>query len=156
MQEAMLVGGSLFALAVYIAADVVRLVTGGRPAPSTVGIVLARLSLAALIGIGLNATLSWWWVDPAAAIVISLLVAREGREAWRGERVATDKSPEAAGSHERSDGALSTVPMPMVDVRVMRVSVRQRRVNMGMGVGLAFRRAGHVSMLVMLIVQVPV
>jgi hypothetical protein len=43
------------------------------------------LSLAALGGIGLNAAFSWWWADPVAAIVISLLILREGREAWRGE-----------------------------------------------------------------------
>jgi cation diffusion facilitator family transporter len=43
------------------------------------------LSLAALVGIGLNAALGWWWADPVAALVISGLIAREGREAWRGE-----------------------------------------------------------------------
>ena len=43
------------------------------------------LSLAALVGIGLNALLSWWWADPVAALVISFLIGREGREAWRGE-----------------------------------------------------------------------
>lgn len=118
-----LVGGSLFALAVYIAIDAGHsLVSGEHPSPSTVGIVLTAvslavmwwlarekvraaqalrsralhsdafqttacwwLSLAALVGIGLNALLSWWWADPVAALVISLLIAREGREAWRGE-----------------------------------------------------------------------
>jgi divalent metal cation (Fe/Co/Zn/Cd) transporter len=43
------------------------------------------LALAALVGIGLNAALSWWWADPIAAVVISLLIIHEGREAWRGE-----------------------------------------------------------------------
>jgi divalent metal cation (Fe/Co/Zn/Cd) transporter len=43
------------------------------------------LSLAALVGIGLNAALSWWWADPVAALVISLLIIHESREAWRGE-----------------------------------------------------------------------
>jgi divalent metal cation (Fe/Co/Zn/Cd) transporter len=43
------------------------------------------LSLAALVGIGLNAALSWWWADPVAAVVISLLIIHEGREAWRRE-----------------------------------------------------------------------
>ena len=56
------------------------------------------LSLAALLGIGLNAALSWWWADPVAAIVISLLIAHEGREAWRGRaccasRGACEESP---------------------------------------------------------------
>ena len=43
------------------------------------------LSVAALVGIGLNAALSWWWADPVAAVVIALLIAHEGREAWWGE-----------------------------------------------------------------------
>jgi divalent metal cation (Fe/Co/Zn/Cd) transporter len=43
------------------------------------------LSLATLAGVGLNAAFSWWWADPAAALVIAVLVLREGREAWRGE-----------------------------------------------------------------------
>jgi len=43
------------------------------------------LSLAALAGVGLNGLLGWWWADPAAALVISALLANEGREAWRGK-----------------------------------------------------------------------
>ena len=43
------------------------------------------LSLAALLGIGLNGLLGWWWADPLAALVIAGLVARVGRVAWRGE-----------------------------------------------------------------------
>lgn len=42
------------------------------------------LSLAALTGVGLNGLLGWWWADPASALVIAGFVAREGREAWRG------------------------------------------------------------------------
>jgi divalent metal cation (Fe/Co/Zn/Cd) transporter len=42
------------------------------------------LSIAALIGVGLNGWLGWWWADPVAAIVIAGLIAREGREAWNG------------------------------------------------------------------------
>ncbi len=118
-----LVAISLFGLAAYITGDAAySLVTGERPAPSTVGMVLTAVSLvvmwwlaraklraarslgsralesdafqttacwwlsvAALVGIGLNAVLSWWWADPVAAVVISLLITREGREAWRGE-----------------------------------------------------------------------
>ena len=44
------------------------------------------LSLAALVGIGLNGALGWWWADPTAALVIAALIAKEGREAWAGER----------------------------------------------------------------------
>jgi divalent metal cation (Fe/Co/Zn/Cd) transporter len=42
------------------------------------------LSVAALVGVGLNGLLGWWWADPVAALVIALLIAREGREVWRG------------------------------------------------------------------------
>jgi divalent metal cation (Fe/Co/Zn/Cd) transporter len=42
----------------------------------------ALTSAAALIGIGLNTWLGWWWADPAAALVIAVLAVREGIEAW--------------------------------------------------------------------------
>ncbi|MGH3194106.1 MAG: cation transporter [Streptosporangiaceae bacterium] len=41
----------------------------------------AFTSAAALLGIGLNAWLGWWWADPAAALVIAALAVREGLEA---------------------------------------------------------------------------
>ena len=43
----------------------------------------AFTSAAALLGIGLNAWLGWWWADPAAALVIAALAVREGWEAWK-------------------------------------------------------------------------
>jgi divalent metal cation (Fe/Co/Zn/Cd) transporter len=132
-----LVAVSLFALAAYITVDAASsFVTGERPAPSTIGIVLTAvslavmwwlarakvhvaralgsrsleadafqttacwwLSLAALVGIGLNAALSWWWADPLAALVISLLIIREGREAWRGEDCC-DVAVRSSEAHE--------------------------------------------------------
>lgn len=42
----------------------------------------AFTSAAALVGIGFNAALGWWWADPAAALVIAGLAVREGIEAW--------------------------------------------------------------------------
>ena len=42
----------------------------------------AFTSAAALLGIGLNAWLGWWWADPAAALVIAGLAVKEGLEAW--------------------------------------------------------------------------
>ena len=42
----------------------------------------AVTSAAALLGIGLNAWLQWWWADPAAGLVIAGLAVREGIEAW--------------------------------------------------------------------------
>jgi divalent metal cation (Fe/Co/Zn/Cd) transporter len=42
----------------------------------------AVTSGAALLGVGLNARLHWWWADPAAALVIAALAVREGLEVW--------------------------------------------------------------------------
>ena len=43
------------------------------------------LSAVALVGLGLNALLGWWWADPVAAMAIAVLLVREGREALSGE-----------------------------------------------------------------------
>jgi divalent metal cation (Fe/Co/Zn/Cd) transporter len=47
--------------------------------------ICAYLSVALLVGLLLNALAGWWWADPAAALVIAALAAREGLESWRGE-----------------------------------------------------------------------
>jgi divalent metal cation (Fe/Co/Zn/Cd) transporter len=47
--------------------------------------ICAYLSVALLIGLGLNAAFAWWWADPAAALVIAAVAAREGVESWRGK-----------------------------------------------------------------------
>ncbi|HTO48154.1 MAG TPA: cation transporter [Burkholderiales bacterium] len=43
------------------------------------------LSIITLSGVGLNALFGWWWADPAAAVAMTPLIVREGREAWRGK-----------------------------------------------------------------------
>ena len=43
------------------------------------------LSIIVLAGIGVNALTGWWWADPVAALVMTVFLVREGREAWRGE-----------------------------------------------------------------------
>ena len=45
----------------------------------------AYLSAGLLIGLGANALLSWWWADPATALLIAGVAVNEGRAAWRGE-----------------------------------------------------------------------
>jgi divalent metal cation (Fe/Co/Zn/Cd) transporter len=47
--------------------------------------VCAYLSIALLVGLLANALLGWWWADPAAALVIAAVAAREGVASWRGE-----------------------------------------------------------------------
>ena len=48
--------------------------------------ICAYLSLALLVGLLANALAGWWWADPVAALAIAGLAAKEGRDAWRGER----------------------------------------------------------------------
>jgi divalent metal cation (Fe/Co/Zn/Cd) transporter len=47
--------------------------------------ICAYLSVALLVGLGLNALFGWWWADPGAALIIAAVAAREGVENWRGE-----------------------------------------------------------------------
>jgi divalent metal cation (Fe/Co/Zn/Cd) transporter len=49
----------------------------------------AYLSGALLVGLGGNALLGWWWLDPATALVIAAVAIKEGRESWRGESCCT-------------------------------------------------------------------
>ena len=48
----------------------------------------AYLSAIALGGVALNLALGWWWADPAAALVMTPLIAREGLSAIRGQECA--------------------------------------------------------------------
>ena len=43
------------------------------------------LSAILLLGLLLNATLGWWWADPAAALIMVPLIAKEGVEAMKGD-----------------------------------------------------------------------
>ncbi len=43
------------------------------------------LSAALLVGLTLNAVIGWSWADPLAALAISVIAAREGLNAWRGD-----------------------------------------------------------------------
>jgi divalent metal cation (Fe/Co/Zn/Cd) transporter len=47
--------------------------------------ICAYLSVALLVGLLANAIVGWWWADPAAALVIAGVAAKEGRESWRGD-----------------------------------------------------------------------
>ena len=47
--------------------------------------ICAYLSIALLAGLLANALLGWWWADPAAALVIAAVAAKEGVDSWRGD-----------------------------------------------------------------------
>ncbi len=48
----------------------------------------AVLSGVVLGGLLLNATLGWWWADPAAALVVAGLAGAEAVRSWRAESLA--------------------------------------------------------------------
>jgi divalent metal cation (Fe/Co/Zn/Cd) transporter len=52
---------------------------------ATQNMICAYLSVALLVGLLANALAGWWWADPAAALVITAVAVREGRESWRGD-----------------------------------------------------------------------
>jgi cation diffusion facilitator family transporter len=114
----LVVSATFFALAAYIAFEAIRgLALGEQPETSTVGLILAvvslavmptlafakqrtgralgsralqadavetwvcaYLSLALLVGVGLNIAAGWWWADPAAALAMLPVVAWQGWE----------------------------------------------------------------------------
>jgi divalent metal cation (Fe/Co/Zn/Cd) transporter len=57
-------------------------------ADSTQTLLCTYLSAVLLVGLLLNATLSWSWADPVAGLVIAGVAIREGLQAWRGEGCA--------------------------------------------------------------------
>lgn len=46
--------------------------------------ICAYLSIALLAGLLANPLAGWWWADPAAALAIAALAAKEGIDSWRG------------------------------------------------------------------------
>jgi divalent metal cation (Fe/Co/Zn/Cd) transporter len=52
--------------------------------------VCAYLSLALLLGLGLNTLFGWWWADPVAGLAMLPLVLHEGWEAIEASRESDD------------------------------------------------------------------
>lgn len=48
----------------------------------------AWLSGVILVGLGLNATLGWWWADPIAALVLAGFAGFEAVRTWRADSLA--------------------------------------------------------------------
>jgi divalent metal cation (Fe/Co/Zn/Cd) transporter len=59
-------------------------------ADATQTALCAYLSAIALVGVGLNAWLGWWWADPVAALVMTPIILREGIAGLRGEQHCED------------------------------------------------------------------
>lgn len=63
-------------------------------------LICTYLSAALLVGLLLNSLLGWGWADSVAALVIAVLAAREGIEAWKGD--ACCAAPVAVLTGERA------------------------------------------------------
>jgi len=67
-------------------------------ADSTQTLLCTYLSAVLLGGLLLNATLGWGWADPVAGLVIALVAAKEGRDAWRGQGCCGPTGDAACGA----------------------------------------------------------
>lgn len=59
-----------------------RIHSAALEADSRETLVCTYLSVAALVGLAANAAFGWWWADPIAALVLVVLIAREGWEIY--------------------------------------------------------------------------
>lgn len=50
----------------------------------------AYLSAIALVGVGLNALVGWWWADPVAALAMTPIILGEGISGLRGQKDCDD------------------------------------------------------------------
>jgi divalent metal cation (Fe/Co/Zn/Cd) transporter len=60
--------------------------------------ICAYLSAILLGGLALNAAFGWWWADPAAALLMTPIIVREGVEALRGETCCGDACRPSRGA----------------------------------------------------------
>lgn len=70
-----------------------ELSSGAMQADSRQTDLCAYLSAILLAGLVLNAALGWWWADPAAALLMVPIIAKEGWEALRGETCCECEHP---------------------------------------------------------------
>lgn len=70
-------------------------------------LLCSYLSAVLLLGLVLDSTLGWSWVDPVAALVIAGFAVREGIEAWRGDSCCLPPSALLEVETTSSDGCLA-------------------------------------------------
>ena len=93
-----LVGVAILALSVIVMPVLSRakrkvavaLGSGALAAEAAQTSLCAWLSAIALVGVGLNAALGWWWADPVAALAMVPIIAKEGIEGVRGRSSCAD------------------------------------------------------------------
>jgi divalent metal cation (Fe/Co/Zn/Cd) transporter len=62
-----------------------ELASGALRADSRQSDFCAYLAGITLVGLALNALFGWWWADPVSALLITMIIAREGVSALRGQ-----------------------------------------------------------------------
>ena len=72
----------MFGLAITKRRIATRLDSSPLRSEATMTFLDGVLSTATMFGLALNAALDWWWADPAAALVVAAVAAREARENW--------------------------------------------------------------------------
>ncbi len=65
-----------------------RLGSGATASEGAQNLLCAYMAAGVVVGLGANAALGWWWLDPVIALGIAAIAVREGREAWAGEGCA--------------------------------------------------------------------
>ena len=70
-----------------------RLGSSATTGEGTQNILCGIQAAAVLVGLGANAALGAWWLDPLIGLFIAFVAIREGREAWRGGGCADCASP---------------------------------------------------------------
>ncbi|MER5644512.1 hypothetical protein [Streptosporangium sp. NPDC002524] len=60
-----------------------RLHSAATAGEGTQNLLCALLAAGVLAGLALNSA-GWWWIDPAMAVLLAAVAAREGLRAWRG------------------------------------------------------------------------
>jgi divalent metal cation (Fe/Co/Zn/Cd) transporter len=99
-----LVGMPLLGVAKRRLAD--RLGSAATRGEGQQNLLCAYLAGAVFVGLAGNALFGWWWLDPAAALLIAAVAIHEGVETWRGDGCCTapDPRPEADVGEENRLG----------------------------------------------------
>jgi divalent metal cation (Fe/Co/Zn/Cd) transporter len=77
-----------------------RLSSGATSGEGSQNLLCAYLAGAVLVGLVGNSLWGWWWLDPAAGLLVAAVAIREGWEAWRGENCCA--TPGAAADSTRA------------------------------------------------------
>jgi divalent metal cation (Fe/Co/Zn/Cd) transporter len=81
-----------------------RLSSGATAGEGTQNLLCAYLAGAVLAGLVGNSLWGWWWLDPAAGLLVAAVAIREGREAWRGESCCAVPAGATAGACDCCEG----------------------------------------------------